>query len=232
MLCDGPALGGKVSSEDGSVDSLALEEFHLIQKKFLDIIRAKPEKAIGLNEKFRTILKEEEKEEEGNQFPVMNNQDGRDSNQMRVSQLGVGQVKLLHKRAAQLKMKMAKKKPVSKRKKNDKTKKKDQNVKSKKGKSVKSKVKRINKRRKLDKKAKHISNKNNNLERKRKKKRKLISQMKKMKQKRKQMQQNREKCKFLVKSEELENCTSLWAEFTNVGFGVATTLKKQVMNIS
>ena len=46
---------------------------------------------------------------------------------------------------------------------------------------------------------------------------------------RKQMQQNREKGKFLVKSEELENCTSLWAKLTDVGFRLASTLKKQVM---
>ena len=223
-------MEGKVSSKDGSVDSLALEEFHLLQQKFHDIIRANPEKAITLNEKFRTILKEEEKEEEGSQFPVMSNQD---SNQVRVSQPGGGQVKILHKRGAQLKMKMAKKEPVSKRKKNDKTKKKDQNVKSKKGKSVNPKEKRIDKKGNLDKKGKHISHENsNNPERQRRKKRKLISRMKQIKEKRKQTRKNRHKSKFVVKSEELENCTSLWAEFTNIGFGVATTLKKQVMDIN
>ena len=31
--------------------------------------------------------------------------------------------------------------------------------------------------------------------------------------------------------EEVNNCTSLWADLTNVGLGVATTLRKQVMDI-
>ena len=31
--------------------------------------------------------------------------------------------------------------------------------------------------------------------------------------------------------EEVNNCTSWWAELTNVGLGVATVLKKQVMDI-
>ena len=52
-----------------------------------------------------------------------------------------------------------------------------------------------------------------------------------MKQKRKGMQGNRRKTKSLEKSEDLEKCTSLWAELTNIGLGVATTLRKQVMDI-
>ena len=52
-----------------------------------------------------------------------------------------------------------------------------------------------------------------------------------MKQKRNGMEGNRRKTKFLGKSEELENCTSLWAELTNIGLGLATTLRKQVMHI-
>ena len=60
---------------------------------------------------------------------------------------------------------------------------------------------------------------------------KVKSKEKKMKQKRKIMQGNRQKTKFLGKSAELEKCMSLWAELTNVGLGVATILKKLVMDM-
>lgn len=221
VLCDGP-VGEKSSPQDGSVDSLALQEFHLLQKKFEDIIRANPEKASGLNEKFRTILKEEENEED-DQFPAIYDQDGGDGTHMRVGE----PVKILQKRAAH----RQKKKKVSKRKKVDRTKKKDHNGKSKKGKRVQTKKKKINKNGKLGKKEKRIRNKNNKkLERKTKKKLKLISKMKQINQKIKGTQENRQKIKFLEKSEEVENCTSLWAELTNVGLGLASSLKKQVMD--
>ena len=55
--------------------------------------------------------------------------------------------------------------------------------------------------------------------------------MKKKKQKRKRTQENRQKTKFLEKSEDLEKCTSLWAELTNIGLVLATNLRKQVMHI-
>ena len=135
-------------------------------------------------------------------------------------------VRTLHKRAAENMMKMAKKKKVSKPKKVNKIKKKGQNEKSKKGKGSKSTVKRINRKRKLGKKKKHIKNKNNN--KMKQKKIRFISRMKKMKQKKKKMKRNRQTTKFQGKSKEVENCTSLWAELTNIGLGVATSLKKQV----
>ena len=138
---------------------------------------------------------------------------------------------ILHKRAAEVKL--AKKKKISKPKKADKTKKKDKSVRSKKVQRAKSKVEKVNKKRKLPKKGKHIAYKRNNknLERKKKKKIKLISRTNKLKQKRKQMHQIKQKSEILVKSETLENCTSLWSELTNIGLGVATTLKKQVVDI-
>ena len=138
---------------------------------------------------------------------------------------------IFHKRAAE--MKMAKKKKLSKPKKADKTKKKEKSVRSKKVDRVKSKLEKANKKRKRPKKGKHIADKRNkkNLERKKKKKVKLISRTNKLKQKRKQMHQNNQKSEFLVKSDKLENCTRLWSEFTNIGLGVATTLKKQVVDI-
>ena len=217
VLSDGPS-GEKASAQDGgSLDPLGLgeEEIHLIEK-FLKIVRADPEKA-------EKMVEEEEKD-----------QDGSDAKLMRVRQ----PPSMRSKRVAEKKVKMGKKKRrVSKQKKVENTKKKDQNgksknVKSKKRKSVKSKEKKINEKRQLGKKGKHITNKNNNkLERKTQKKIKLISKMKKRKQKRKGMQENRQKTKSLEKSEDLEKCTSLWAELTNIGLGVATTLKKQVMDI-
>ena len=76
VLCDGP-VGEKASS-------LALEEFHLLQNKLREIIRENPEKAARLNEMFRTILKEEDKEE-GNQFPEMEKQNGLDAVQKSTS---------------------------------------------------------------------------------------------------------------------------------------------------
>ena len=220
MLFDG-LLGEKASSKDSSLDSLVLreEEIYFIQK-FLEIIRSKPEKTQSLYEKFQKILKEEEKD----------NQDGFGTNHMRASEapsIRSDFLRTLHKRGAEKKMKMAGKKRVSKRKKIDKTKNEDQNVKSKTEETAKSGVKEINKKRKPGKKGEHVASKEkNNLKRKKKKK---ISRMKRIrKQERKKVQDNRQKSEFLVKNEELENCTSLWAELTNVGIGVATTLKKQV----
>ena len=174
-------------------------------EKFLKIVRAHPKMA-------KKMVEEEEKD-----------QDGSDAKLMRVR----GEPPSMRsKRATANNVKMAKKKKKKVEKK------KDQNVKSKTRKRVKSKEKKINKKRKLGKKEKRIANKKNNkLERKTKKNIKLVSKMKKMKQKRNGMEGNRRKTKFLGKSEELENCTSLWAELTNIGLGVATTLKKQVMHM-
>ena len=206
VLFDGPS-GEKASAQDReSLDSLGLGE-----EEILKMIRANPEKA-------EKMVEEEEKDEDGSGAKLM-----------RVRQ----PPSMRSKRAAEIKVKMGKKKKKkdSKQKKLEKTKKKDQNAKSKKRKSVKSKEKKINKKRKLGKKGKHITNKNNNkLERKTKKKIKLISRMKKINQKRKETHGNRQKTKFLGKSAELENCTSLWAELTNIGFGLASSLKKQVMD--
>ena len=201
MLFDGPS-GERASTQDGcSLDPLGLgeEEIHFLQK-FLKIIRANPEKA-------EKMVNEEEKE-----FPSMRSES----------------VRTLHKRAAENMMKMAKKKKFSKPKKVYKIKKKGQNEKSRKGKGSKSTVKRINRKRKLGKKKKHIKNKNNNKMKQKKKKIRFISRMKKMKQKKKKMKRNRQTTKFQGKSKEVENCTSLWAELTNIGLGVATSLKKQV----
>ena len=51
-----------------------------------------------------------------------------------------------------------------------------------------------------------------------------------MNKKRKKTQKSKKQKTFLGKSEELENCTSLWAELTRAGLGIATTVKKQVMD--
>ena len=210
MLFDGPS-GEQASAQDGgSLDSLGLgedEEIHLMEK-FLKIIRANPEKAETRYGKFEKMVEEEEKV-----------RDGTSAQLMRIRQPPL----MRRKRSTEKKAKMGKKKKrVSKQKKVGNTKKKDQNgksknVKSQKRKSVKSKEKKINEKRKLGKMGKHITNnKNNNkLERKTQKKIKLISKMEKMQQKRKGTQGNRQKTKFL------ENCTTLWAELTNIGLGVA-----------
>ena len=192
------------------------KEIHFLQK-CLEILRTNPAKA-------EKMVKEEEKDD----------LDGLGAQVIRVtdppslsSDTGI----ILHKRAAE--MKMAKKKKLSKPKKADKTKKKEKSVRSKKVDRVKSKLEKANKKRKRPKKGKHIADKRNNknLERKKKKKIKLISRTNKLKQKRKQMHQNKQKSEILVKSDKLENCTRLWSEFTNIGLGVATTLRKQVKDI-
>ena len=195
---------------------LGEKEIHLLQK-FLEIIRTNPAKA-------EKMVKEEEKDD----------LDGLVAQVIRVNDppsLRSDRGSILHKRAAE--MKMAKKKKLSKPKKADKTKKKEKSVRSKKVDRVKSKLEKANKKRKRPKKGKHIADKRNNknLERKKKRKIKLISRTNKLKQKRKQMHQNKQKSEILVKSDKLENCTRLWSEFTNIGLGVATTLKKQVVDI-
>ena len=188
----------------------------MVIEKFLKIVRANPEKAETRYGKFEKMVEEEEKD-----------QDGSDAKLMRVR----GEPPSMRsKRATEKRVKMAKKK-VSKQKKVEKTKR-DRHVNSKKRKMVKSKEKKINKKRKLGKKGKLITDKNNNkLERKTQKKIKLISKMKKKKHRRKETQETRRKTKSMEKSEDLEKCTSLWADLTNIGLGLATTLRKQVIHI-
>ena len=218
VLLDGLS-GEKASSQDGSTfDLVGLEEkeFHFLQE-CLEIIRTNPTKA-------EKMVKEEEKDD----------LDGLGVQVIRVNDppsLRSDRGSIFHKRAAE--MKMATKKKTSKPKRADKTKKKDKRVRSKKVKRVKSKLGKNNKKRKLPKKRKNIANirNNKNLERKKKKKIKFISRTNKIKQKSRQMHQNKQKSEFLVKNEKLENCTSLWSEYTRVGLGLATTLKKQVVDI-
>ena len=218
VLFDGPS-GEQGSAQDGGLlDSLGLGEKEIqLVEKFLKIVRANPEKAETRYGKFEKMVEEEEKV-----------RDGTSAQLMRIRQPPL----MKRKRSTEKKVKMGKKKKrVSKQKKVDNTKKKDQN--GKKRKRVKSKDKKINEKRKLGKMGKHITNnKNNNkLERKTQKKIKLISKMKKKKQKRKRTQEKRQKTKCLEKSEDLEKCTSLWAELTNIGLVLATNLRKQVMHI-
>ena len=192
---------------------LGEKEIHFLQK-FLEIIRTNPAKA-------EKMVKEEEKDD----------QDGSGAQVTELPSLRSDRGSILNKRAAE--MKMAKKKNMLKRKKADKTRKKDKSFRSKKVERVKSKLEKDSKKRKLPKKGKHIAKKINNkkLKQKKKKKIKIISRTNKLKQKRKQMHQNKQKSEFLVKSETLENCTSLWSELTNIGLGAAATLKKQVVDI-
>ena len=177
VLFDGPD-GGQALPEAGSLMALGVEEIHLLQKVH-QIIRANPGKAEGLIEKFRQILKEENKEELiCNHCP--------------------GSVRTLHKRGVGLRRKVAKKRKVSKEK--EAARKKDrQNIKSRKVERKQTGVENSNKPRKLGKKEKQKQKKKN----------------------------------INTKMEEVNcySCTELWAELINVGLGVATTLRKQVMDI-
>ena len=235
VLFDGP-VGEQALPEAGSLMALGVEEIHLLQKVH-QIIRANPGKAEGLFEKFRQILKEEKKEELiCNQCPGFNHRDEWDATEMRSSLLpppshDTGSVKTLQKRAIGPRRKVAKKR--SKGKKVGK-KKNRQNMKPRKVERKQSGVENSNKRRKFGKmenlkeKKKNTKAKEASQKKKRKKNEKIkeIAKMKKIKQRRKVQQGNR-RTKNLEKLEELK-CVDMWAELTNVGLGVATTLKKQV----
>ena len=239
MLFDGP-VGEEAWPDDGSVGpplmTLGVEEIDLLQK-VQEMIRANPGKAESLFEKFIEILKEENKEDLmcNHCPPELNNRDGWDGNQMRVSlppSPDSGSVKTIHKRGAGLRRKVAKKRQASKGKKV--AKKVRGNMKSRKAEKKQTGVESPNKTRKLGKKEKHKEKKKNmkskeaskKKKRKKNKKIKKIEKMKKIKQRRKVQQGNR-RTKNLEKLEELK-CVDMWAEFTNVGLGVATTLMKQV----
>ena len=224
--------------EASSLMALGVEEIHLLEKVH-EVIRASPGRAEGLIEEIWQILKEEKKEELiCNQCPGFNHRDEWDATQMRSSLLpppshDTASVKTLHKRAIRLRRKVAKK--VTKGKKV--AKKKDrQNMKSRKVERKQTGVENSNKRRKFGKKEnqkgkkKNMKSKETSQKKKRKtnKKIKKIVKMKKIKQRRKVQHGNR-RTTNLEKLEEL--CVDMWAEFTRVGLGVATTLKKQVGDI-
>ena len=177
VLFDGP-VGEQALPEASSLMALGVEEIHLLQKVH-QIIRENPGKAEGLIEKFRQILKEENKEELiCNHCP--------------------GSIRMLHKRGVGLRRKVAKKRKVSKEK--EAARKKDrQNIKSRNVERKQTGVENSNKPRKLGKKEKQKQKKKN----------------------------------IKTKMEEVNcySCTELWAELINVGLGVATTLRKQVMDI-
>ena len=101
---DGP-LGEQASQQHDPVYSLLGEaEFDLLQKLH-EIIKAKPEKAQILYEKFRDILIEEKKEDVFfKHSPVLSHQDEWDANQRSESRPpGSGSVKMIHKRSIKTK---------------------------------------------------------------------------------------------------------------------------------
>ena len=239
MLFDGP-VGEEAWPDDGSVGpplmALGVEEIDLLQK-VQEIIRANPGKAESLFEKFMEILKEENKEDLmcNHCPPVLNDRDGWDGNQMRLSlppSPDSGSVKTIQKRGAGLRRKVAKKRQASKGKKVAKKKVRG-NMKSRKAEKKQTGVESPNKTRKLSikEKQKQKKKKMKTKKTKQKKNTKKIFKMKKTKQQRKVNQGKRQRTKYLEKMEELNTCTSLWAKLTNVGLGVASALQKQVTNI-
>ena len=233
MLFDG-RVGEEAWPDDGSVGpplmTLGVEEIDLLQK-VQEIIRANPGKAESLFEKFIEILKEENKEDLmcNHCPPVLNDRDGWDGNQMRLSlppSPDSGSVKTIQKRGAGLRRKEGKK--VAKKKDRG-------NMKTRKTERKQTGLERPNKTRKLGKKEKQKGKKKkttkSSQKKKTTKKMKKILKMKKTKQQRKVNQGERQRTKYLEKMEELNTCTSLWAKLTNVGLGVASALQKQVKNI-
>ena len=98
VIFDGP-VGEQTPPGDGSVE-LGEEGIHLLQK-LQEIIRADPEKADDLYEKFREILKEEKRED-----PLMDHQVEWEDDQMIAS----GSLKVRHKRGVRLRKVAEKKK--------------------------------------------------------------------------------------------------------------------------
>ena len=195
-------------------------ESYLLQK-LQEIIRANPEQAESLFETFREILKEEKMEDLiCSHCPLLNHRDEwGDANQMRVSEShSTDSIKIIQKRGAELRRKVAKKEQDSKRKIVARKEKEKRQSRRENGKQPEMK-----KHRKLGK--KNMKTKKA-LQKRKKKKNKKILKMKKIKQKRKQGE--RQKTRLLEKMKELNSCTSLWAEFTNVGLGAASALNKQV----
>ena len=238
VLFDGPVLEQALPGDGslGPLMALGVEEIILLQKVH-QIIRASPGKAEGLFEKFRQILREEKKEELiCNQCPGFNHRDEWDATQMRSSLLPppsheTASFKTLQKRGIGSRRKVAKKeKKVAKKKDR-------QNMKPRKVERKQTGVENSNKRREFGKKEKHKEKKKNmkskdaSQKKKRKKNKKInkIVKMKQIKQRRKIQHGNR-RTKNLEKLQELK-CIDVWAELTNVGLGVATTLKKQVRDI-
>ena len=204
--------GNNTVSGDESVDSLIgykEEEFNSLLKRLLDLSRKNPKKVTKLFgdflEELGTILNEDKNEErlEGNRSPVVTNQDEEQTMRSEDTLAGSGTVKTLRKRGVEVGRKIVKRKSFGKGRKDDKNRKR---------KGGKSKDKKINKRRKISKKEKETKDQQ--------KRTKHVSEMKKIKQKVKLIQE---------KNEELDVCTNLWVELTNLGLGVATALQKQVM---
>ena len=239
VLFDGPVLEQALPGDGslGPLMALGVEEIILLQKVH-EIIRANPGKAEGLFEKFRQILKEENKEEViCNQCPGFNHQDEWDATQMRSSLLpppshDTASVKTFQKRAIGLRRKVAKK--VSKGTRKVAKKKDRQNTKPRKVKRKQTGVENskrrkfgTNKNKKEKKKKTKSKEASQKKERKRNKKIKKMVKMKNIKQSK--FQHGNKRTKNLEKVEEL--CVNIWAEVTRVGLGAATTLKKQVGDI-
>ena len=234
VLFDGPVLEQALPGDGslGPLMALGVDEIILFQKVH-EIIRANPGKAEGLFEKFRQILKEENKEELiCNQCPGFNNRDEWDATQMRSSllpPLSHDSIKKLQKRDIRLRRKVAKKEKKFAEKKDR------QNMKPRKVERKQNGVENSKKRKKFGKnknqKEKKKSRKSKEASQKKKRKRnkkiKKIVKMKKIKQSK--LLHGNKRTTNLEKLEEL--CVNVWAELTRVGLGAATTLKKQVGDI-
>ena len=187
------------------------EEFNVLLKRLRDLSRKNPQKVTKLFgdflEELGTILNEDKNEErlEGNRSPVVTKQDKEQMMRSEDTLVESGTVKTLRKRGVEVGRKIVKRKSFGKGRKDDKNRKR---------KGGKSKDKKINKSRKLSKKEKGTKDQQ--------KRTKHISAMKKINQKVKLIQE---------KNEELDVCTNLWVELTNLGLGVATALQKQVMDV-
>ena len=184
------------------------EEFNVLLKRLRDLSRKNPQKVTKLFgdflEELGTILNEDKNEEmlEGNHSPVVTKQDKEQMMRSEDTLVESGTVKTLRKRGVEVGRKIVKRKSFGKGSKDDKNRKR---------KGGKSKDKKINKSRKLKEKETKDQQKRT----------KHVSEMNKIKQKVKLIQE---------KNEELDVCTNLWVELTNLGLGVATALQKQVMD--
>ena len=210
VLFDGFVVGEEALQDDGLEHLSSLEDqelYHL--QKLNDIIRANPEKAFTVFDKLKEI-----EEHLKAQYP-----DAWTSNQ-KVKATGYPssikvKVKSLRKRGVQSRLIKAEMKQAEHNGKKGLKKHNKQRTKLGRG-------KRPKKRKKSRKKRKNL---------KKKKKTKKILRPNKTERRKGLLRGNQRRTKYLERSQKSGNCSTLWAELTNLGLGAAQTIRKQAIAI-
>ena len=214
VLFDGFVVGGEALQDDGLEHLSSLEDqelYHL--QKLNDIIRANPEKAFTLFDKLKEI-----EEHMKAQYPdAWNSNQQVKANEHPLS--GNVRVKSLRKRGVQSRLNMAKKKQV------ERNEKKGLKNKSREGGKQQTKLrrgKRPKKRQKSRKKSKNLE---------KKKKMKKILRLNKNKRRKEALRGKQGQKRSLERNQTNDNCSTLWAELTNLGLKRALNIKQQAIAI-